>query len=355
MPKHVAQLIVLMTLAGVIGTVAPIRAQNEPDSARLRVGRWRSRRRSLYQPWMGQQRLQRQRRRQPDERHDGHCESQRRSLASDAARPGERPQSRGHVLFSQLTSLRVVDNDHSGRVELIVNRVMPWVSGSLVTTRHRQNLEIDAIAKRRNDVLRAGADVRLTDKSSTGFYASRGHVEYQNESLFRGTDLARALNHTGSVEGLGFRYAVTPLTTFAVNVEQGRDRFAFLSERNSNSLLISPSVEFKPLAIISGRAAIGFRNVTFRDGRQPEFKSSVASVDLQYTLRSRTQLTVGAQRDLEYSVHRNTSRLCSGRVHDVGDAAHRKSVGRRRTCWPLSPGLSPAGTARSRRSAGMAG
>jgi hypothetical protein len=41
--------------------------------------------------------------------------------------------------------------------------------------------------------------------------------------------------------------------------------------------------------------------VKFRAGRQPDFNSSVASVDLQYTLRTRTQFSVTAQRDLEYS------------------------------------------------------
>jgi hypothetical protein len=84
-------------------------------------------------------------------------------------------------------------------------------------------------------------------------------------------------------------------------MEQGRDRFEFSPERNSDSIRIGPSVEFKPLALVSGRAAIGFRTTTFRDAGQPDYKGTTASVDLQYSFRGRTQFTIVAQRDLEYS------------------------------------------------------
>jgi hypothetical protein len=203
--------------------------------------------------------------------------------------------------YRELTPLRAVDRDHSGRAEVVLDRVMPWVSGALATTRHRQNLEIDAFTQRRNDDLRAGADVRLTRKTSVGIYGGQSHVEFEPDALFRGTDLARSLNHKGTFEGLAVRYAATPLTTFAVNVDQGRDRFAFSPERNSDNFRVAPSVEFKPLALISGRAAIGFHRVSFRQSGQPDYKSTAASIDLQYTLRSRTQFSIRAQRDLEYS------------------------------------------------------
>ena len=203
--------------------------------------------------------------------------------------------------YREVTPLRAVDRDNSGRVEVVLNRVMPWVSGALAITRHRQNLEIDAFSKRRNDDVRAGADVGLTRKTSVSIYAGQSHVEFEPNALFRGTDLARSLNHKGTVQGLAFRYAATPLTTFAVNVDQGRDRFAFSAERNADIFRVSPSVEFKPLALVSGRAAIGFHKVSFRQSGQPDYKSTAASVDLQYTLRSRTQFAIRAQRDLEYS------------------------------------------------------
>ena len=102
--------------------------------------------------------------------------------------------------FSRLNDLRAVDNDHSGRVELFLNRVMPWVAGNFLRTRHREHLEIDAIAERRIDAVQVGSLVRVSRKTSVGAYVERSHVHYYEESLFRGTDLARELNQTGNVE-----------------------------------------------------------------------------------------------------------------------------------------------------------
>ena len=110
-------------------------------------------------------------------------------------------------------------------------------------------------------------------------------------------------------------------------------------ERNSDSLGIGPSVEFKPLALISGRAAYGFRRVRFRDGGQPAFKGTVASVDLQYAIRGRTQFAIVAQRDLEYSylytqrdyVQSGLTALMTQRVGDSWDV--RGTVGRNRLTY----------------------
>jgi hypothetical protein len=206
-----------------------------------------------------------------------------------------------YYYFRDLAGLRALDVDYSGRIDFTVNRLRPYVSGNVLTTRHRQSFEIDAIARRRNDDLEAGTYVRLTGKVFAGVYAGRSHVKYQSDSVFRGTNLAESLNHTGTREGVGLRYEATPLTTFALEAAQSQDRFEFSPQRNSDSVYIGPSVEFKPLALISGRAAIGVRRTRFRELDQPEFKSSVASIDLNYTLRARTQIAVGARRDLEYS------------------------------------------------------
>jgi hypothetical protein len=203
--------------------------------------------------------------------------------------------------FRELSALRAIDTDQAGRVEATLNRVTPWASGSLVTTRHRQNLEIDAIAKRRSDDVRVGAAVRLTKKTSVGGFAGRSHVDFESDAVFRGTDLARVLNRTGSIAGGEVRYAATPLTTIALYVQQTRDRFESATERNSDSIRFAPSVEFKPLALISGHATVGLRRVRFLDRAQPDFRGVTASVDLQYTLRARTRIGLLAQRDLEYS------------------------------------------------------
>ena len=159
--------------------------------------------------------------------------------------------------YRELTGLRMIDTDTSGRVELVLNRIVPYVEGSLVNSGHQNGYEIDIFARRHDEAAHAGVEVRLTPKTSIGAYVGKSHSSYDLNSIFNNTDLAVALNHDGTVEGLGVRYALTPLTALSLFVEQQQDRFQFSADRNSDSLRVLPSVEFKPRALISGRATVG--------------------------------------------------------------------------------------------------
>jgi hypothetical protein len=206
-----------------------------------------------------------------------------------------------YYYFRRLSSLRALDIDQSARVDTALNRLSPYVSATWLTTRHRQNLEIDAIVRRRNSNVTLGTALRLSAKTALDVHVARATVDYEGGALFRGAQLADALNRNSARAGVAVRYQATPLTTFSVNLSRSRSRFASSSVRDGDSWEIGPSVEFKPLALISGTASFGFQKTTFRDPTQPEFSSAVASVNLQYTLRGRTQFSVAAQRNLEYS------------------------------------------------------
>ena len=235
------RMVVLMATWVLVGAVAPCRAQDDADAARFQFGSlalsptvsltnmgWDS---NVFNVSDGD-----------------NPEGDVTATASPAVQgwfrtPRVRVGARSRLdmyYFGRLNDLRAVDNDHSGRVELFLNRVMPWVSGTFVRTRHRQHLEIDAIAERRIDAVQVGALVRMTRKTSAGAYVERSHVHYYGEPVFRGTDLARELNQSGWVEGGVVRYEATPLTTLTLNVEHGRSRFASSSDRDSDSVRISP-------------------------------------------------------------------------------------------------------------------
>jgi hypothetical protein len=91
----------------------------------------------------------------------------------------------------------------------------------------------------------------------------------------------------------------------AVTVDRRRDRFDLGSERDSNSLGISSGLEFKPFALVSGRAFVGWNRVELLGTGAPSFRGLVTSVDLAYTLLGATRLTVQAERGLSYSAMRD--------------------------------------------------
>jgi hypothetical protein len=202
--------------------------------------------------------------------------------------------------FKKLSDLNAVDSDHSAQVDLILNRLTLFVLGSRESTSHRRNLEIDAVARRRSDDVTVGAGMRLTGKTSVDVSVTRSQLKYDANSLYLGTDLAQVLNHSGSGESIAIRYAATALTKFSVEASRTRTRFDTAVDRNSEELRITPSVEFSPLALVSGRAAVGFYRRTFA-GTGSQSTGPSALVDLSYTLLGRTRFTVGTSRKLEYS------------------------------------------------------
>jgi hypothetical protein len=203
--------------------------------------------------------------------------------------------------FKELTALRVLDTAATARVDFLLNRVTPFVEWGLTNASFQQNLEIDAIARRLDTALLAGAELRLSARFRASAYLRRRDLEYDEESFFLGSDLGQALNHTSSSEGVQVKYVATPYTSFAVAVEQVRDRFGSDISRNSDGYVVLPSVEFNPRAVISGRAEIGFRSLAFHSPGVPDFTGPVARVDLSYVLLGSTRFTLAARRDLEYS------------------------------------------------------
>jgi hypothetical protein len=203
--------------------------------------------------------------------------------------------------FKQLTDLRAVDSDATGRVEIPLNRFRPWVNGAYINTRHRQNLELDAIARRQINTVTVGTDIRLTAKLTTAVFASRSSLNYDTNSIYQGIDLSRVLNNTGTGQGASLRYVLTPLTTVGITVDRQHNRFDAAPDRDSDSFNVMPMIEFSPRALITGTASYGFRQRKSVAGTAPDFNGSVANVDLTYTLLGRTRFTMTGRRQLEYS------------------------------------------------------
>src|SRR5262245_4135018 len=137
-----------------------------------------------------------------------------------------------YVYFRELSDLRSFNVLAGGRVEVPLNRVTPWVEGSLLNSNARQGFEIDAYASNRQDAGRIGVNLRLTSKTSVGAYAGQTKIDYKGDAfesqvVFGQAALALRLNRTSTSQGAGLRYSATPLTTVGLFGEQQQDRFEF--------------------------------------------------------------------------------------------------------------------------------
>ena len=211
------------------------------------------------------------------------------------------------VYYANYDSERSIDPAVRVRGEIYAHRLTLFVDDSYLNTRQRPNYEIDVRSRHlENDAL-AGFDLRLTPKISFELAGKRAITEYDADATFDGTSLQQTLNRetTGGVGTV--RYKLSGLTTFALRFDRLEDVFAYSPERDSRSYRITPGVVFKPRALISGSAWVGYRKFTpEHPDVLPPFSGIVADLGLSYTLLGSTTFGVSYHRDLTYSYEVNS-------------------------------------------------
>lgn len=183
-------------------------------------------------------------------------------------------------------------------------RLTPFVEGGYLRSRQRPNYEIDARSLRVERSVAAGVDVRLFSKLSVEMSVRHRPIRFGADASFNNVNLRETLNRDNTILSVVTRYKATPLTTFVLRADATRDRFEFSPLRDADSIELVPGVEFKPLALISGAAHVGFRRFMPESPSLEPFTGVVADAELSYTLRGATKFTVSASRDLTYSYER---------------------------------------------------
>jgi hypothetical protein len=237
--------------------------------------------------------------------------------------------------YQTYSSERSVNPDVKVRGEGFLGRVTPFAEASYLLSRQRPNFEIDVRSRRNERSVRAGVDVRLSPKLSLELSGRQGRVEFDADARYNDIYLQETLNRETRIAAASVRHAITPLTMLVLKAETGNERFQFAPLRDSDTLLVMPGVEFKPVALISGSGFVGFRRFTPLSTSLESFSGLVANAALSYTLLGSTRFTGIVDRDVTYSYERvqpyyvvdgyglTVSRQLVGRT-DVTVGAHRQ-------------------------------
>jgi hypothetical protein len=205
------------------------------------------------------------------------------------------------VYFQTYGSERSLNPRAQVRGEIYLQRVTLFAENDLVNTRQRPNFEIDVRARRLENTVRAGGELRLSQKLSVEIAGRQSLVKFDGDAFFAGSYLEQSLNRDSRGVGATVRYRRTPLTTIVVRTETSQDRFAFSPLRDANTLRIQPGVEFRPPALIAGSAYIGMQRLDALHDELPDFRGMVGSARLRFRLPRATVLEFAGDRDLAYS------------------------------------------------------
>ena len=204
------------------------------------------------------------------------------------------------VYFSELETERSVNADLRLRGDLALRPVTLFAETSYLNTRERLSFEIDARARRVENILEAGVIVAILPSLDLEASARAARREF-DDATFEGSRLATRLNRESEAATLALRYSASALTTVVMNTEVERTSFPLSPQKDFDSFRIVPGVQFEPLALVAGEAHAGYRHFDSRDPVVPDFRGLVADVGLAYVAPSATSLGFTASRDLEDS------------------------------------------------------
>ena len=228
------------------------------------------------------------------------------------------------VYYQQYASERSVDPHVMVHGEVNLNRLTLFVEPEFQRTRQRLNYEVDARARRTQQGTAAGIRMQPREYLHLEGGASIQHLAFDADAVFDGTSLQETLNRrTRRTWGM-LRQDLSPLTAVVLRAEAAKDTFDLSPNRNASSLEVTPGVELRPHALVSGTAYAGFKRFTPASPDVPEFRGVVAHASLAYTLADSTRFTVSGERDLNYSYERLQPYFV---VHGYGVEAERRLVG----------------------------
>ena len=228
------------------------------------------------------------------------------------------------VYYQQYASERSINPGLNVRTDVFLGRLTPFAEGGYLRTRQRPTFEIEARSLRQERSMAAGVAARVWSKLSIEVAGGYRDLEFDADASYNEVNLREALNRSTTTRSAEARYAVTPLTTVLFRTEASTDRFELSPVRNADSLTLLPGVEFKPLALVSGNAHVGYRRFRPESSGLEPFAGLVASAALSYTFRGSTRVTVTADRDLTYSYERSQPYFV---VDGAGVSVRRQIVG----------------------------
>ncbi len=210
------------------------------------------------------------------------------------------------IYYKRFATERSVNPQLTLRGEAYANRLTLFAEEAYLNTHQRANEELDLRVRRLLNDVGVGAAVRLTHKFSLGGAVHARATRLDGNAVFRGQRLQDTLNGNACAYSLAASQQLTPLTSVSLSYEVQQDRFARDPVRDTDSFRLMPGVDFKPRALISGSARVGYRSFRPKSGLLPSASGLVSQLGLSYTLRGSTMLAVTYDRDFLFSYTAST-------------------------------------------------
>jgi hypothetical protein len=203
--------------------------------------------------------------------------------------------------YAKYKTERSVGQQLRGRVDFLLSRLKPYVSGERANSFARPNKEIDTRAEHLTPTIASGVYYELSPQSNIYVDVTRTGVQYRNGETFSGVALNTALNHVTYQYSGGLTTAVTPLTTLTVSGNYEESTFDFEPIRNTTSRGANAQWQFGTDAVLRGNVVVGYRDFRPVDPEVTPYKGVTANTNVAIPVLDRGSLQLGLTRDVQYS------------------------------------------------------
>jgi hypothetical protein len=210
-----------------------------------------------------------------------------------------------YVWFKDHSSERSTNAAYALRFNLSASRFKPFVGAERIQTRTRPTVEIDTRAQRLDQMVMAGSNFNLTERTAISANARYSDSKYDEGEQFRGVNLNTSLNRQSWTYSAGVRYAITPLTTLAFTGNYTEDSFPGSRLRDAKIYSVTPSVEFAPEAAIRGSFSAGYQLFDPESRELEQSQGVVFEGALNWSIMGRTTFDVISRRNINYSYQDN--------------------------------------------------
>jgi Putative beta-barrel porin 2 len=215
-------------------------------------------------------------------------------------------QATDYVYFQKYETERGTNYSSSARVDVDLGLLQPYAVASGTNSRDRFNNEVDTRARHRDRAYGAGVALKLFTRTTANVGVRQMTYGFDQGVDFRGENLASSFDSRIELVEAGVGYALTPLTSLALNLTYERQRFVTATERDANTIRVMPTMTFSPLGLLNGTVAVGYRQFTPLDPLTPAFAGVVAEGGVGFTVFENHRFEARVHRDLDFSYDRAT-------------------------------------------------
>ena len=205
------------------------------------------------------------------------------------------------VWYQKYASERSASNAYGLGWRVPLSRMSFKTTLSYAKAKDRPGYEIDTRAARTQVAYGGTADIRALSKTLIGVGIDRRRIAFVEDTFYRGVSLHDEMTYTSTIMSATLRHELTPLTSLALLVSRGTDRFDFSPLRDSDATSAVGTVAFNRFAVIKGGASLGYQAFKPSDPSLPGYTGTTGSADLSYTLLGATRFGINAKRDVQYS------------------------------------------------------